>query len=141
MDKSLFPLTSYTISNSIVGARTTIIQANAQTPPAGISIAAFDSLVSDLRLTIPVAANTPQIHHPVTVMTQLRTSSALVLGARVSGLLVRPDGSTTTITLLDDGQHGDNAAGDGIYGFQFTPTISGVYSAAITASGTNGNVS
>jgi hypothetical protein len=75
------------------------------------------------------------------IMIKLQTSSTPILGAQVSGLLVRPDTSTTTIILHDDGQHGDEAADDGIYGFQFTPPVPGVYSAAITASGTNGGSS
>jgi hypothetical protein len=136
LGKDFLPITSYTISNPTVGSWTTIVEANAQTPPEGVSVAAFGSLVSDLRLNIPTAEAVAQVYHPVAVTAQLLATSTPILGANVTALLVQPGGATTAITLLDDGQHGDGSTGDGIYGYLFTPQAPGVYSAVISAAGT-----
>ena len=45
-----------------------------------------------------------------------------VLGADVTATVRKPNGVLTTITLLDDGNHGDGEADDGIYGGFYTAT-------------------
>ncbi|MEM7111315.1 MAG: carboxypeptidase regulatory-like domain-containing protein [Chloroflexota bacterium] len=51
--------------------------------------------------------------------------------------VTRPDGSRHSLTLLDDGQSGDGAANDGVYGGHFGPAIQGgVYGVALEATGT-----
>ncbi len=136
MNDDLLPITSYTVNNPAAGTWTTIIEANAQTSVNGTPVETFLSMQSDLRLTIPVARDARTILRPITITAQLRNSSTAISGASVTASLIRPDKIVTPITLLDDGQHGDGTAGDGIYGYQFTPTIPGVYSAIISASST-----
>lgn len=140
MEAEFMPITSYTISNPVPGIWTTIIEASPQTPVAGVRVAALGSLVSDLRLTLPIVEGIPVIHQPISVVAQLQNGDTPLLGSRVSAQLVFPDDTATFITLLDDGLHGDSNAGDGIYGYQFTPRNPGVYSAIISAEGMNGNI-
>lgn len=48
--------------------------------------------------------------------------SGPVAGASVTANVTAPSGATYTLTLFDDGFHGDGAAGDGYYGNLFTQT-------------------
>jgi len=53
--------------------------------------------------------------------------------------LIRPDGGVqATLTLLDDGAHGDGAAGDGVYGGSYTPNTPGSYFLRVTGTTTGG---
>jgi len=67
-----------------------------------------------------------------------------VVNATVTGIVTRPDNSTTTIQLYDDGNaaHGDDVAGDGIYSTifnDFAGAGSGNYSFKITIENRNGS--
>ena len=141
MDKDFLPITLYTVKQAITGTWTTVVEANTQTPFEGIDVAGFNTMISDVRLSIPVPPldTTPQIHHEVAVTAQLRVNNSPILGANVRAQLVTPDGKITAVILYDDGRHNDGAANDGLYGYLFTATIPGVYSAIINASGTNGD--
>ncbi|MCL5998934.1 MAG: alpha/beta fold hydrolase [Chloroflexi bacterium] len=134
MGQDLFPVTTYAISNPVPGLWTTIVEANILTPAGGVPVAAFGSLVSDLRLAIPAPRDAYQAAHPTAVTAQLQAVTTPLLGADVSAQLVRPDGTVSLLTLLDDGLHGDGAPGDGVYGSPFTPAVPGAYNAAIHAS-------
>ncbi len=63
--------------------------------------------------------------------------NAPVTGASVRAFITRPDGSSAaTVILRDDGDHGDGAANDGIYGAWFNDTYhSGSFKVVITATG------
>jgi uncharacterized protein YegL len=62
-------------------------------------------------------------------------------GATVTALLQRPDGSTMSVPLVDDGGHGDGYAGDGLYGASMTSTAqSGSYTVTVDAVGDDGGV-
>ncbi|HPH98288.1 MAG TPA: SUMF1/EgtB/PvdO family nonheme iron enzyme [Anaerolineaceae bacterium] len=55
----------------------------------------------------------------------------------ISAVVTRPDGTTGTLALLDDGLHGDQAAGDQIWGGSYSQTMQGgYYTVFYTASGT-----
>ena len=63
-----------------------------------------------------------------------------ILGATVTAKVTRPlpDGNDITITLFDDGAHGDGAANDGVYGRNFYHTgLAGSYQVFVKASGTS----
>jgi len=63
--------------------------------------------------------------------------SAAVTGASVTATVTDPDGTDSTLTLFDDGNHGDGAAGDGFYGNVFDRTdVAGSYILRIAAEGT-----
>jgi hypothetical protein len=60
-----------------------------------------------------------------------------VSGGTVQAEVYRPDNTKETITLLDDGAHGDGAAGDGVFGLTYTNTsAAGDYAIQFTAQGT-----
>ena len=60
-----------------------------------------------------------------------------IAGASVYAEVKQPDGTLHAVPLLDDGQHGDGDAGDGLFGALFTNTAaSGSYSIRVVADGT-----
>ncbi len=60
-----------------------------------------------------------------------------VVGAEVSGRLIRPDGGVASLVLNDAGVEGDAVASDGIYSALFQNTdVTGSYALTVTASGT-----
>jgi Mg-chelatase subunit ChlD len=62
--------------------------------------------------------------------------SAAVTGASVTATVTDPAGTNWVLTLFDDGNHGDGAAGDGFYGNVFTRTgTPGSYILRIAANG------
>lgn len=64
-----------------------------------------------------------------------------VVGASVTGVVGRPDGSKVTISMFDDGldSHGDIEANDGIYSVVFNSySIEGTYVIELTAQNSNG---
>jgi len=63
--------------------------------------------------------------------------SAAVVGASVIATITDPAGADSALTLFDDGNHGDGAAGDGIYGNRYTQTdLPGSYILRVEAAGT-----
>ncbi len=64
-----------------------------------------------------------------------------VMGANISGNVVKPDGTRANITLYDDGlaEHGDLEKDDGLYTARFSDiTGGGSYTFELTANNTNG---
>jgi len=74
---------------------------------------------------------------PVTISGALTYAEATPLtNAAVEALIGRPDGTTDTLTLFDDGAHTDRTAGDGLYGNRYTGAdTGGYYVARVRASG------
>ncbi len=61
---------------------------------------------------------------------------APLLGATVTGRMIRADGTVAEATWNDDGAAGDETAGDGIYSGVFDPTTArGAYALEVTAQG------
>lgn len=61
-----------------------------------------------------------------------------VAHATVEADVVAPDGTRTTVTLADDGAHGDGAANDGYYGALYRPSPqAGEYVAVVRAEGSS----
>jgi len=132
------PMTIYTVKEPLAGVWTTIVEANQATPPEGSEIATLGSFVSDLRLTIPTDnLIEPKVGDTLPIFARLQANNAPIIGANVKANLFMPDKSTIPIVLLDDGQHWDGMANDGIYGYLFTPKVAGVYQSVIEASGNN----
>lgn len=75
---------------------------------------------------------------PVTISGALTYAETMPLtNAAVEALIVRPDGTTDTLTLFDDGAHNDQAAADGVYGNTYSGAgMGGYYAARVRASGT-----
>jgi len=71
---------------------------------------------------------------PLTATVTLSQTTPIV-GGEVSVRVLRPDGGTDHLALLDDGAHRDGAAGDGLFGGVYSPTAGGVYSMLFSAAG------
>jgi len=69
------------------------------------------------------------------------TDGGDLTGVTITGTVRDPAGATSSITLLDDGQHSDGAADDGIYGAVIaSPSLAGAYKVDLTATGSTANL-
>ncbi|MCB9157049.1 MAG: VWA domain-containing protein [Caldilineaceae bacterium] len=69
------------------------------------------------------------------IVATVQTRDGLLPGAFVMAQVQKPNGTNENILLLDDGNHNDGAASDGIYGWNYTKTIyGGSYNVRIMAS-------
>jgi von Willebrand factor type A domain len=112
---------------------------------------------AELRMWFGQTTNAPRLAGlylrglPMPVYATLVDSKGPVLGANIEVEIEHPDGGIITLPLLDDGNHGDGIAGDGLYGNKYTrttvasprrqpdspstPAIRGSYNVKLTASG------
>jgi hypothetical protein len=73
----------------------------------------------------------------VNIKANLSYGNETVLGASVIARILKPDNTTETLTLYDDGLHNDNETNDGVYGNTYTNTsLWGAYDITVTATGT-----
>jgi len=76
-------------------------------------------------------------NEPMHIKSKLFYSNDTVTEASVTAAILKPDNSTETIMLYDDGLHNDNQTNDGIYANAFTNTsLWGAYDMTVTANGT-----
>jgi hypothetical protein len=69
------------------------------------------------------------------IVATVQTRDGLLPGALVVAQVQKPNGTNENLLLLDDGNHNDGAAGDGIYGWNYTKAIyGGSYNVRILAS-------
>lgn len=74
---------------------------------------------------------------PMPILTTL-SDAAAITGATVEATVRRPDGTTDVLSLFDDGNHGDGAAGDGFYGALYRDTHDpGSHVVTVSAEGTS----
>lgn len=96
----------------------TVDLAGAAAPVAGSATTAFDVLAAPAAL-LP--------GEPLLLLASLITlapeQAAPGANARVTAQIELPDRTTDTLTLYDDGHHGDGVAGDGVYGARYTRTL------------------
>lgn len=135
IDEGIFPLTVYSVSNTIEGTWILTVAANNNTPPDGLTFAALTSMTSDLKLTTSMPVENLQVNKPITIIAELHTVQTPIPNANMTATLLSPDNTTVNLILYDDGQHGDKSPNDGIYSNQFVPTQVGVYGGVIVASG------
>lgn len=98
---------------------------------------------NDIEFT--VASSQDQYTYPeIPVIEASVIAEYRVVGANVTGIVTRPNGSTKEITLYDDGNeadHGDDRPNDGLYSNRFgdfQPSGNGVYSFKISVQNENG---
>lgn len=96
---------------------------------------------TDLKLFVKTDKPTYNHDEVVTVeaallnKTTIRTTPAPLLGTTMNLVVTRPDHSTSNLTLVDNGAHGDRIANDGIYTTQFnSSTDTGYLSLSLEAS-------
>jgi hypothetical protein len=89
----------------------------------------------DVFLTTPAEDRLPGAHMPIVASL---TDTGPISGADVVANVERPNGSTSSLTLYDDGLHGDGQADDGVYANVFaTTSLSGSYNVTVQAEGTS----
>ncbi len=62
---------------------------------------------------------------PMPILATLTDSRGPIVGAVVTATVEHPDGTALPLPLMDDGNHGDGEANDGIYGNTYTRTTVG----------------
>ena len=92
---------------------------------------------SDITLALTPDATWQPLNGTVKLRSKLMVEDAPLVGATVTCTVVRPDGTTQAVALLDDGAHNDGAAGDGVYGNSFVGSQYGRYSLLAKATGTS----
>lgn len=108
--------------------------------PAGL--AQEVPLITEITWDSPVVAklfateNLVVVGNPVVLSAAVFNGTQPVTGATVEVVIKDAAGGKTTINLLDNGSQADDAAGDGLYSGEFTPSAPGRYSivAGITGS-------
>ena len=69
------------------------------------------------------------------IVATVQAKNGLIAGAFVVAQVQKPDGTSEDVLLLDDGNHNDGAASDGIYGWNYSKAIlGGSYNVRILAS-------
>ncbi|MEK7677092.1 MAG: choice-of-anchor X domain-containing protein, partial [Verrucomicrobiota bacterium] len=125
----------YTVLNPTTGVWRVEI-AGSDVGAAGTDYGGLVLLWNELGLAIERGEAFHPTHGTLQITGRLAEGPTPILNATVGGLVVRPDGTTNELVLLDDGLHGDGAANDGLYGAVFTNTAQkGVYALRLQASG------
>jgi ligand-binding sensor domain-containing protein len=105
---------------------------------APVSFSAYAALDSELSLTLSTDGGWHRRGQEIIITATLASPAGPVPGAAVEAEVVRPDGSSQMIFLLDDGAHHDQAVGDGVYGgVYFDANVSGYYPLFVSVYGTS----
>ena len=91
---------------------------------------------SDITISLEPDAAWKPLNSAVNLHARVMSGDDPFRGATVTGTIERPDGTTQTVALLDDGAHNDGAARDGVYANAFVGSQYGVYSLSAVATGT-----
>jgi sugar lactone lactonase YvrE len=104
---------------------------------APVSFNTYVALESDLTLTLSTDRERHRRDQGVIITATLASPAGPVTGAAVEAEVVRPDGSSQIIFLLDDGVHHDRAARDGVYGGIYSDAdVGGYHPLFVSAHGT-----
>jgi len=130
-------LETYIITNTIPGIWTFDIY-GVDTASSEQIFTVFAEMESLLLLEIGTDQDRYQQNESALITASLMVSPTTpVLGSTVIATTNRPDATTDSLTLYDDGAHGDGAEDDGIYANAYNNTnLGGVYSLFVTAEGT-----
>ncbi len=129
-------LGSYVVERAAPGRWQMVVRrSDGGSPPAHFT--AYAATDSPLRLLLSVRRERFALDGPVVIGAALADERGFVPGATVEARVVRPDGQSDRLPLLDDGAHHDNLADDGVYGGQFAaPPVPGYYPVFVEAWGT-----
>ncbi|RLG51721.1 MAG: hypothetical protein DRN99_08280, partial [Thermoproteota archaeon] len=102
-----------------------------------------------LSTTLTVTGGELQLQEPYASRIACKKGTTITLRVRVIGsatsvqAVISAGSNTYTVTLYDDGEHDDGAAGDGVYGgyWDTSSAPNGIYSVTFTASGPAGQAS
>lgn len=91
---------------------------------------------SDITVSLAPGSSWAPLNSPVQLRAEVKEAGTPIAGASVVSTIIRPDDTAQTLTLLDDGAHGDGAASDGVYGNTFVGSQFGIYELSAAATGT-----
>lgn len=102
--------------------------------------AVITSITTNSAIVSALLAPNPEVvlGSPVVLTAALFTGSTAVAGASVAVTVRDPNGAYSNLALVDDGAGPDNAAGDGLYSGELTPTVAGTFSAVALINGSSG---
>ena len=127
-------ITIYHLPNPQVGTWIYVISGQALVNPAIYRLAAIPAT------PITVVGSLPSWlpnNSPVVITANVAYDGTTpVTGGTVSATIQRPDSTSESIELLDDGNHQDGAANDGLFGASYTNTsLGGIFGVLFTATG------
>lgn len=133
-------LAVYEVKNPASGSWTVVLDAAASAKQAiGYSVEAHgDSYLTLFPTTTKKFAPGQEVLLSCAIQTMSANGATSVTGAIVKAVVTKPDSTVTTVTLSDDGLHGDGIAKDGLYAGTLGGTIkSGEYQVRYRADGIN----
>jgi pimeloyl-ACP methyl ester carboxylesterase len=128
----------FIVKNASQGRWVMKVRGESEVPPDGTPALMWAAFHSPLKLNveIPKAIYSVGEGGRAVLKAQLMKASQPVTGATVTAEVIQPDGQSVTVNLLDDGEHQDGKAGDGVYGAVLTNlTEPGTYRFIVTAKG------
>lgn len=91
---------------------------------------------TDIRLASELQQYEFDPNEPIQIKASLTCANGTMTDVSVSSTILKPDTTTETLMLYDDGLHNDNQTNDGIYGNNYTNTsLCGTYYITVTAHG------
>ncbi|MAT42184.1 MAG: hypothetical protein CL609_07570 [Anaerolineaceae bacterium] len=133
-DAGLGLTASYHITNTLSGTWTYTITADSLTEMAGYRLLAIPP--TPIAVSSSVPAWIPNGNSVVITATVSYSATTPVIGGSVVARIRQPGNSVEEIPLLDDGNHQDGKANDGVFGSVYDQTSDGgIYSILFTATG------
>jgi len=97
-------------------------------------------LNTTVTLTLDWQKSQYDIFEPMLITASLANGNESIMNASIDAKILKPDNTTETMILYDDGLHNDTQANDGVYANTFTNTsLWGPYYITITANGSVNN--
>lgn len=137
----VLPLTTYKVDQAAVGSWRVMIEALAGAHTGGVDVAAMGVVGDALQLELLAHSGRGSVGAPLVIRARLGAGGAPPAVGQITATLIAPDEGRQPIILRDDGTQGDGAAGDGIYGYRFSPSQAGLYAATLNAAATVNRVS
>jgi len=106
-------------------------------PAGGGPFALVATLQTGLRLNAAVEPGGAAAGQPVTLRAQVESADAPQAVAVQAEVFADAADARETVSLFDDGQHGDGAAGDNIFAATWTPSAAGEFTVQVMATGTD----
>ncbi len=94
-------------------------------------------IVHDSAVTVSLTRDAAwkPLNTSVRLVSEVKVAGAPLVGATVTSIIFRPDGTSEMLILYDDGVHGDGASADGVYGNSFAGSQYGTYLLSVKATG------
>jgi pimeloyl-ACP methyl ester carboxylesterase len=132
-------LTSWQLSQTTAGPWTVTVSRQAPPSTNGIPVLITASEPNPSPIVVRINA---QVYEPGSqphLLAVVESPNQPLSGLQMGGAVFAPDGGRYALELCDDGQHGDQQAGDLVFGAVFTNThLPGKYLAKVQAQGARG---